>query len=527
MSQGGNEQHGMEMRRTIGVFCLAIITLILVSCGPEGGLPPEDSPIMEYPQIDPLFREYYDQIGGADALGPAISAKFEYDGLECQFTTNALMVHDPQSPERQGFYLASIGMHMNLIEPPVPNPGNQNIKYVDGHVIHEEFVPIYEQMGGGLVVGKPLTELHYNPIKKRYEQYFENVGFYRMEGDSTGSVGLLAYGSWFCPDDCQNPPPGGKGEVLLSHHTSPEFIEAIGRLGPTFTGFAISEDYHTPDGYTEQVFENVVMISDSEQPGGVLLRPVPEHLGYLPETPVTPSNLQGMVFYPTKADGRGFHVPEIFMDYIAQHGGQEIIGQPIDQYRLIRDNVYRQCFQNVCLEEHLDVFDYLRVRPSPLGYVYREMPVSPVYSANIGQNSGAEQTVVLPTAAAQESITSFMPASQSSEDLNQPGSSPQVSIQVWESFPMIAPDGYQEVGVSVYENDVPFGGIEPDLYVTLPDGTKRTYYMYPTGEDGQSRLVLEPINAPHGTLIPYEVCVFLIGGQKLCVKESYLIWQNQ
>jgi hypothetical protein len=506
------------MRRNFFILFLAVLTLILVSCDP-----PDDLIAEKYPSVDPLFREYYDQIGGLDILGPAISDRFEYEGLDCQFTTAALMVHDQQSTERQPFRLAPIGLQMNILEPPIAQPDRQDLKYVDGHVVYEKFVPLYEQMGGGLFVGKPLTELHYNPMKQRYEQYFENVGFYTMERDATGTAHLLSYGAWFCPHDCRKIPPGDNSMVFLPYHTSLEFIDAVSRLGPTFTGFAISEEYTTPDGYMEQVFENIVLVSDPNQPGGVMLRSVPERLGYLPEPPVDPKDIPGMIFYPTQADGKGYPVSGLFMDYIAQHGGQELFGQPIDQRRLIKDNVYRQCFQTVCLEEHPDEYEYMRIRPSPLGYTYKEMAVLPVYSLRTSQEIAPEQIYLQPTGEAQESITSYMPASPTQEQTSH-SETAQISIQVWESFQMLSPGGYQEVGVSVYEDNFPLKGIEPDIYVTMPDGSTRTYYMYPTGEDGQSRLVLEPIDAPHGTLIPYEVCVFMLGGQKLCVKESFLIW---
>ncbi|MGW8251119.1 MAG: hypothetical protein ACWGO1_10795, partial [Anaerolineales bacterium] len=274
------------MGRNLFVISLAVIALVLVSCGPSG-----DPITDEYPLVDPLFREYYDQIGGIEVLGPPISDRFEYEGLDCQFTTAALMVHDPQSMERQPFRLAPIGLQMNIVEPPIAQPDRQDLKYVEGHVIYDKFIPLYEQMGGGLFVGKPLTELHYNPMKLRYEQYFENVGFYTMEQDSTDTVRLLSYGAWYCPHDCRKVPVGDNSQVVLPYHTSPEFIDAVSRLSPTFTGFAISEEYTTPDGYTEQVFENVVLVSDPDQPGGVVLRTVPERLGYLPETPVTPQEI--------------------------------------------------------------------------------------------------------------------------------------------------------------------------------------------------------------------------------------------
>jgi hypothetical protein len=75
----------------------------------------------------------------------------------------------------------------------------------------------------------------------------------------------------------------------------------------------------------------------------------------------------------------------------------------------------------------------------------------------------------------------------------------------------------------VFENNAPMVGIEPDITVTLPDGNTRTYYMYPTGGDGQSRLKIDPIAAPNMTVVPYQVCIILLGGQKLCVKDTYMI----
>ncbi len=514
------------MRRYSFFLFLAILAALLVSCSVlEGGEPPEIPATTDFPPVDPLFREFYDQIGGLEVLGPAISARFSYEGLDCQFTTAALMVHDPQGVDLQRFRLAPIGLQMNMIEPPVAPPENQNIRYIDGHVIYEKFLPLYEQIGGGLIAGKPLTELHFNPTKRRYEQYFENIGFYIMEQDATGAVRLLSYGAWYCPHDCTQPPSEGQGDVILSHSTSPEFAIAVSRLGPTFTGFPISDEYLTPDGYREQVFENVVLVADPNQPGGVILRAVPERLGYLPESPVEPMDVQGMIFFPTRVDGKGFHIPAIFSEYIAQHGGQEITGQPIDQYRPIKNNVFRQCYQNVCLEEHTNVEGSLRVRPSPLGYPYKVLAVLPVYPAPIGQSGDTGQAVPQTSVGDQGSVTSFRPSSELPEGVAPPTPIPQLSIQVWESYPMVGSDEYQEINVTVYQNDVLLSGVAPDLYLTLPDNTVRPYRMAITGSDGYSRLVLEPVEAQSGTLVPYEVCVYLVEEQKLCVKESYLIWQ--
>lgn len=92
---------------------------------------------------------------------------------------------------------------------------------------------------------------------------------------------------------------------------------------------------------------------------------------------------------------------------------------------------------------------------------------------------------------------------------------------------MLASGESQEIGVAVYRDNVPLKGVEPDIQVTLPDGTVRNYNMYPTGEDGQTRLTLEPVEAPNGTLIPYQVCSFFLGGEQLCVRDTFTIWNNQ
>jgi hypothetical protein len=48
--------------------------------------------------------------------------------------------------------------------------------------------------------------------------------------------------------------------------------------------------------------------------------------------------------------------------------------------------------------------------------------------------------------------------------------------------------------------------------------------MYPTGSDGQTRLTIEPVDAPSGTLIPYQVCIYNLGNRQYCFSESFLIW---
>lgn len=527
--RGGNLKLVKDMRR-FGFIFLLILSYTLAACG-DGSAPAESVPApSDYPAVDPVFREFYNRLGGFEVIGPAISEKFPYQDLQCQFTAAALMVYDPRAGGDKRFYLAPIGLQMNIAEPAAPPPQSSGVKYIEGHIIYDKFVPLYTQLGGMLTTGKPLTELHYNPIKRRYEQYFENMGFYILEDDPSETVRLLSYGAWMCDFNCRTINPDN-GRIIISARIDPDFIDAVNRLGAHLTGFAVSDVRFTPDGYKEQVFENIALISDKNQPGRVFLRSITEKLGYLPQPLAAPRHDPGMYFYQIQAEDKGHNVPMVFMDYMAQHGGQEQFGLPIEEYGLWKENIYRQCFQNVCLEQHLDGPESLRIRPSPLGYYYKEMPVQAVFPSapiqtmtNATQPSSATGAQPSPQIGANQAIpsTDAQPTSITSQ-----GAAGQISIQVWETFPMLVSGESQEIGVLVYQDNLPLKGVEPDIQVTLPDGITRNYFMYPTGEDGQTRLTLEPIEAPNGTLIPYQVCSYFLGGEQLCVRDTFTIWNNQ
>ena len=349
------------------------------------------------------------------------------------------------------------------------------------------FEPMYERMGGLRYVGKPLTEVHFNPNYQRYEQFFENVGFYLKDGDDPSQVRLLAYGVWQCSASCRQMKPDGAPPPGPFYSIAAQFYEAVTRLGPQFTGNAIGEAYQTPDGYLEQVFENVVLVSDPGQPSRVFLRPITESLGIFPDPPVERRNDPEFYFYPTQGENLGYHIPKAFMEYIAQHGGQEVFGAPISERVLWESDVYRQCFVNLCLEEHLDEQDYYRVHPDQLGYQYLELPVKPV-SAPLEGNPAADandqaQTAEQPTLPSVEPTPiQAVPQPAAPADASTQTSG-QINIQVWETFPMVASNQNQEIGVSVYENNDPVIGIEPDISV-CPPGWQQPELLYVSNRGG-------------------------------------------
>ncbi|MCK5315482.1 MAG: hypothetical protein KAJ53_10180 [Anaerolineales bacterium] len=507
------------MRKELVILALILITVLSTACsGNQTG----DPILPDHNDIDPVFREFYDLLGGYETLGPPISPLFVTGNVKYQYTVASLMVHDPQAPANQRFHLGALGQDMGITEPPVPRPDEPDVRYVDGHIIDEAFIPIYESLGGARYVGSPLTEMHYNPENGRYEQHFENLGMFWLDRESKEDVRLLAYGAWKCNASCRQMPLGDSN-VILPPRIDDAFVDAVARLGPNFTGFALTDGYQTKDGYIEQVFENIVLVSDPNQSSRVFLRPITVNLGFRPDPIMEPKNDPGLTFFP-KEGGKGYNVPNHFLDYLAHHGGMEAAGEPIGELVRMKDNVYSLCFRNLCLEEHYSPSGALTIKPAQLGYTYKLLPVplieneSEILHGLGGQPQSESEAEVYPPP---ETIN------QPEVQPTPPSHSRELSIQVWETYPSVTPNQSQEIGVSVFENGVPLSKVEPDLVLTLPEGKKITYYMHPTGDNGQARVRLNPIDAPNGTLIPYEVCVYnLMTKGKFCIRDSFLIWEN-
>lgn len=439
-----------------------------------------------YP-VDPLFRRFYRQIGGRETVGPAITPIFENEDIFYQYTIGALMMYDPENSPDQPFRLAPLGLDLGIYEAPIPKPDHVDGLYVDGHVIDEKFIPLYEKMGGKGVLGRPLTEVYRNADKNRYEQYFENVGFYWIEDDTSDSVYLLAYGAWKCDRYCRASAPDNSSIQLPTRYAEP-FAKAVARLGLDFTGLALTPPYLTQDAQLEQIYENVVLVIHPSQPEIVRLFPVPERIGIERDVLMPALRQPDMYFYPF--DGElGYNIPAVFMEYIQAHGGTDFVGTPLTQMIQMDDGSLQQCFVNLCLQGQSGLNGSIGVSPLPLGEKYRDL----FYDA---------QAVVYDSEASLD-----------------------ITIQIWEGFPMVSPDQAQEIGVVIYGNGRPVSGLAPVLELSLPEGDHETYVLPPTDQRGESQLILEPLNEDNGTLIPYKVCVETQNAQMFCVMDSYLIWE--
>jgi hypothetical protein len=486
-----------EVRATkIILFLVPLLVLLLSACSAGGGkLAPVATPEGSQ-RLDPLFQEFYDNLGGASVLGPVISPSFIYSNRKYQYTQNALLEFDGDAAPSEQFQLAPLGLDMDIVEPVVSQPTQPGLTYVDGHIIFGPFVPVYNRLGGSRIVGRPLTEVHYNPEKQRFEQYFENIGFYWFETDPQDAVHLLAYGAWKCDTHCRF--STDETAIIYLPKITPNtlddlFTETVARLGTDFTGFALTGAYKAPDGKIEKIFENVVLAADPDNGNQVSLRRLPEAVGILKQTPVAPSGTHGMVFYPVE-DDHGYNIPQAFLDFIMAHGGIENSGPPITELALTTEQVFRQCFANMCLDYHLrsNLPELLRIRPAPLGYAYRDL-----HGISQTDNSNFQ--------------TSLAKA---------------ITLQIYVKYELIPSNQSQEISAGVFVGDKPQSGYTPILSVSLPDGRQDNSYFPPTGVDGITTKVLDPIPAQNGTLVPYQVCLSTSSKEMFCIKESFVIWGN-
>ncbi len=405
--------------------------------------------------VSPRFREFFDHHGGKELLGYAISPLFTNNGVEYQYTAKVLMAYNPAAERSRQYYLAPIGVELGIAEPPTdPSaPG--------GHNIYQGFIGTYERLGGSRLVGLPITEVRYNEERGGVEQYFENLGMYQLESEPT-RVYLINYGAWMCASSCDfNSDP--VGNVMQSAVVNKPFV-ATTRLDPTFTGKPLTEPYIASDGRVEQIFENVVVVEASDRPGGMALRPITAMLGV-----------------PVRTDAQ-FDVPAAIMQMISQNSGFELSGQPVTEYSRQSDEVYRQCFENLCMDFFPNKPEDLQVRPTALGYLYK----------NRYYQGGTAPT----------------PVGQ------------KITLSVSVGYNLVDPGQSQVITVYVYNNNQPYANIKPTLSLMLPGGKTQSITFPPTASNGRTSLTLDPISAAHGTRVDIQVCA--VSGA--CLDDYFLIW---
>lgn len=455
---------------------------------PEASTPSYDDNLQEVYPVDDVFRELYNKLGGEGVLGPAISPIRREGPLHLQYVENALLVYDESASPGDRLRLGSLGLGFGVAEEPVPPPTKPDSRYVGGHSIWNEFTAKFDTLGGVRYVGKPITEVRFNSAKSRTEQYFENMGFYRLEEDKPGVVRLLAYGAFACDYKCRY--HAHSASIPERQAFLPDqFQNQADLLGSGFTGRALTGVYLAADQSEEVIFENIVLYRDATKPNNVIARPIVEILGFIPHELAEPDPDPLMTFFEIQG-GKGYNIPLLFNDYVQRHGGFEISGPPLSRVFPIKSAVFRQCFKNLCLDYDLNADRAERLRPAPLGMRYQEE----IYKKGV--------------------------------DFRNSLSVKNVDLFVWEKFMRLSAGEPQEIFVFMSEDGAALENREPVLILSYPNGETKTLYFPPTGVDGSSSIEIPGIQAPNGTLIAYKVCLMGFNGESKCVGENYLIWNS-
>jgi len=463
-------------------FC-TILILTLTACGIAANPGPTPTPYGAT-ALASVFRDLNDKLGGVAVLGEAISAPFPHDLSTCQYTENVLLCYNPDAKvEAERVTLVPLGTQI-ITRPPATLPK-----------IFENFQGMYERMFGTLYVGRPLTGGRYNSDERRYEQYFENMGFYQRIDDPRGTVHLMAYGSYFCKSYCAF--TTSHDGIVVGYNTGIEFpgVVSINRLGGIAVfGSPITKPFQAKDGATEQVLDNVAYYIPADDPSTIRLRPLALLLHIRQEAP-GPQKYgrdQGMAFYPVQG-ALGYHVPIVFDAFIAAHGGIALAGNPTSDPFYAEVNgakLARQCFENYCLEYDPSAPADQRVRMVPLGSQYRAQDVSDTQWA-----------------------FHFSPDT--------------TRLTVSKLHPEVTSKEEQQIQVLVTQvtDTLPIQDIDAILVVSLPDGTKVSYNVPPTGPDGKSTVTIPPVsNAANSTIVPLVVCLNVPADTPICQREAYLIW---
>lgn len=538
---------GFVILRKFFIVLLLFFGLVLTACGSlnEGAKTGSAGSARTY-AIDDQFKTMHKRMD--EICGQAISPLFEKKGKKYQYTVSCLFVNDPAQSVIKINSLAPLGYQWHVKEPDEPEPEEEGKLYLNGHVVWEEVEEIYYKKYGSGIIGLPLTGVHYDPTRKRYEQYFENMGFYRFVDEPEFQVHLMPYGSWMCQKACLQvdvipnaipvKPPAPDDLVLQAAEEA--FLSTADRWGRDFVGLPLSTTYLAQDGMYEKVFENMVMYASPDSLARVQLRPLPQIVRIEPEMPGPPFDDPLMVFVKTIGE-LGYNVPVQFWTYITLHGTVEISGNPITELHRYGTGVSRQCFTNFCLEYHKSAPEDLKVRPSALGLSYTlapalilptDLPTSEPQSATqpteIPTPEPQQVYVEPPTPTTPPLPTPTMPPQPLPTTPAQPTHIPQkIEVKVWERFSMLPPNQVQEIGVALFEGFQPLSGVGFSCTVFLPDGVALTTVMPPTSLSGQTSVTLDPIDIPIGTIVPYQVCITNLLEIPVCVSDSFMIWDGQ
>lgn len=471
------------LKRLIDLLILLLV-LLLSACGANGAVDNQSLSVPAY-QIDTVFEEFHEFLGGTERLGHPISPLIVEGLSQKQYFEAALLQFSLSAPPSERYSLAPLGLEMGQSDAPLPKPNLPDVLFVNGYIIYAGFIDLFHELGGQRYVGLPITGVRYSESQNRVEQYFENLGFFINLNDAQPKVQLMPFGRSACQESCANLVASPLAIIHTDLPYGEPFIGTAAALGDELLGPRIAGPYQTSQGFLEVIYENMVLFAvlDSQM---AKPKPIASQIGLLPTPLVERLNNPNLIFYAIEGQ-LGHNIPLLFSEYIVVHGGFEISGIPISELELQDDGSARQCFSNLCLSYTPALVT--RIVPLALGLEYKRR----FYD--------------------QPNPQAF------DEDLD-------IQIQLWEDHARITSAQQQIIHASLYAGEQLLAGMQPSLRLYLPNGSESLFHFPPTDQSGHTQLTIPAISAQNGTLIPYELCVEAPNIEKTCATDSYLIWGN-
>jgi hypothetical protein len=419
---------------------------------------------------DAVFQTFLAANGGAAVFGPALEPAHRSGQRARQTFLNAQLIYDPAMPQGAQVSLASLGDSLGLAEPPVAPPADSSARYFasTGHSLYGGFVTAFDQIGGERVVGPPISEVEF--VGGRIFQSFANLALYREASDPPSQVRLSALGLASTPDRRLDSryvlPPGLRARPFGL------FLDQYG--AEQVFGRPLSDPYPASDGALEQAYERAVLFAPADSPGEVRLRPLGATIGPASLPVVASSETVGLYFPQT-----GHYVLWAFADFFRSHGGEKVLGLPLDEAAPIK-GVLTQRFENAILEYHYELPPQLAVQLAPLGKSYQK-------------ESGAAPTphpAVLPTPTPELAACTGP-----------------VTILTHTAYPILPAGAAQEISLQIMgENGSPISGLTPMVVVHGPHGD--AYPAAPsTNVDGKSQFSVRVEDLAPGEIVNYEIVV--------------------
>jgi hypothetical protein len=378
----------------------------------------------------------------------------------------------------------SFGDNAELNAPVDEIAAAENEYFINGYRVPASLYDWYYDVGAD-VVGEPITEFNKNEGSGNFEMVFKNMAVYIDAEDPEQKVNIMPLGlQRLLTVMNATPSPGANIAFSLAH--SNLFELETKRLGELFTGRILHKLAIDDAGHPLRIFENVAMKVDPANPTQVQWLPIPAILGIKPTDPVPALNDPRFSFYVLEGK-LGHNVPQEFWEYIVEHADLGVTGKPTTEIFYADDagTVVRQCFENLCLD--YDTKTNI-IKPAALGREYYRL-----YNQ-----------------------------SDSQEDL----SNITLSVNLWEAQSTIQPGQPQIIYARIAQNKLPIINLQPVLEITLPDQSRQTYLMPASDVDGVSAIQTQPIFAPNGSIIPYQVCLVYSDATRTCAAEQFMIWNT-